>query len=550
MRNENIRNQLDYHLEAVSKNRNRLNPSKEAVYITVWYVILGSLWILFSDSIVNAMFKNPDVVRTIQLLKGWLYVLITGIYIYSLIYIRIKLLKEADDETRENYNNIQILTEELIAKEDEIFNLSHYDRTSGLLNWSGLSDEFENFVALEHVDKLALFYIDIDNIKHVNDTLGHENGNLLLKSIGEKLNRLTEHHGIVSRVSGDEFVVILNCPENVSQIHKRATQINQLLKTTWKFDKYEFVITASIGVALYPEHGNNLENLLKHADLAMFIAKDNGKNGHFLYDPSISLKTKNYVEVVAELRYGLQNKEFALFYQPIVELGTQKIVGVEALIRWKHPNRGLLSPFYFIEIAEESGQINEIGRWVFETACHQQKKWAEQGLNIKMSINISGRRLFDENLIEDIKAVVKKYGINPSIIQIEITETAVMKNLKDAMKILNEIRALGFNIALDDFGTGYSSLTYLQMFPIDVLKIDKEFIKHINIKGDDKENSIINAVINLAHALNLETVAEGIEYNEQGEYLLINGCDYGQGYLYDKPLSLEDFNAKYISQLN
>lgn len=305
MKNDQIKNQLKFHMKNLSDNIYEINPSKEAIYVTIWYVILGSLWILFSDSVVNTLFKDPDVVRTIQLLKGWLYVIITGVYIYSLIYIRMKLLKAAHDETTKNYSNIRSLSEELIVKEEEIFNLSHYDRLSGLLNWVGLECEFQKHIEELECEGLALFYIDIDNIKHINDTLGHENGNLLIKTLSDKLKRLTEHQGIVAHVSGDEFVVIMDCPEDIHHIHKRASQINQLLQTNWKIDKYEFLVTASIGVSLYPEHGESLEDLMKHADIAMFKAKDNGKNGHYLYDKSMSQRTKNYVEIITELRYGL-----------------------------------------------------------------------------------------------------------------------------------------------------------------------------------------------------------------------------------------------------
>jgi EAL domain-containing protein (putative c-di-GMP-specific phosphodiesterase class I) len=308
------------------------------------------------------------------------------------------------------------------------------------------------------------------------------------------------------------------------------------------------LVTASLGLALYPEHGEYFDQLMKHADLAMFIAKDNGKNQFSIYHDTIGMETKNYVEVVSQIRHAIEKEEFILYYQPIINLSSGKIIAVEALIRWEHPTRGFLTPYHFIDIAEKSGQISKIGKWVFEKACGQLKIWQEKDVNLKMSINLSGKRLFDENLIEDIKKTLKANGLKKGSVQIEITETAVMKNIQLAIGLLHQIRELGIQIALDDFGTGYSSLTYLQIFPIDVLKIDKEFIGNISIAGMEKDNNIINAIINLAHSMDLEIVAEGIETYDQAEYLLINDCDFGQGYYYDRPMPVEDIENKYFAK--
>lgn len=545
--NDNNDERLVGHLERITSKRINIGPHREAIYITIWYVILGGLWILFSDSLLNFMVKDADVVQKIQFIKGWLYVAITGVYIYVLIHHRVKLLKKAADQIHEGYTEIASLAEEVIEKENEIFELSHYDRMTGLLNWVGLSIAFDHLMALDDQKKYALFYIDIDNIKHVNDTLGHENGNLLLCNIANKLNKRCVNEEILSRVSGDEFIIIIPFDGDDVHLHKTTAKINQLIRTTWKFDRYEFLVTGSIGVSVYPQHGTTLEELIKHADSAMFIAKENGRDQHYLYNEVISKKTQNYVEMITQIRHGITKNEFELYYQPIVTMGSEKLVSAEALIRWHHPKRGFLTPYHFIEIAEESGQINEIGKWVFDTACKQQKLWRDEGYKpIKLSINMSGKRLFDKNLIDDMIASMNRYEVNPKWIQIEITETAVMENLNGAIKILGDIHDLGITLALDDFGTGYSSLTYLQMFPIDVLKIDREFIKNISFEGLEKENNIIKAVLNLAHSLKLDVVAEGIETSEQSEYLLKNDCDYGQGYYFDKPMPVNNLADKYF----
>lgn len=521
-----------------------INPKKEAIYITFWYLLIGSLWILFSDTIVNMLFKNPETVKTIQLFKGWLYVVITGGYIYSLIYIRVRQLKNASDEIHKGYEELTSMQEELLEKEDEIFELSHYDRMTGLLNWLGLSIAFEELG--KENKQYALLYIDIDNIKHVNDTLGHDKGNLVLTNIGEKLRQIASKQDIVARVSGDEFILVMTYDGEREVLHKRVNQIRRHIRTNWKFDRYEFLISSSIGIAIYPEHGDNLETVLKNADSAMFIAKNNGRDQHYFYDEKISMKTENYIEMVTQIRYGISNDEFVLHYQPIVDLKTGALKGAEALIRWEHPKRGFLTPYHFINIAEESGQINEIGKWVFDSACKQCRQWHDKGFDdFKISVNLSGRRLFNKYLVTDIKESLKKYDVKAAHIQIEITETAVMENLAMAIEILNDIHDLGISIALDDFGTGYSSLTYLQMFPIQVLKIDKEFINNITMDERKKEKQIINAVIQLAHSLDLKIVAEGIEEREQADYLIENNCDLGQGYFYNKPLSVDQLEEVY-----
>ncbi len=536
---------IDFMQELTSKSV-VIHPKKEAIYITFWYLLIGSLWILFSDSIVNFLVKDTEMLKTVQLLKGWLYVLLTGIYIYTLIYYRVNLLRNASQEIHEGYEELASMQEELIEKEDEIFELSHYDRMTGLLNWVGLSIAFDHLLESDNIGKHVFLYIDIDNIKHVNDTLGHEKGNLVLSNIGEKLSSIASKSDILARVSGDEFALVMPYDDDRENLHKKINQIRKRINTTWKFDRYEFLITSSIGVSIYPDHGDNLESVMKNADSAMFRAKGNGRDQHYIYDEKISQKTENYIEMVTEIRYGISKDEFLLHYQPIVDLKTGDLKGVEALIRWEHPVRGFLTPYHFIEISEESGQINEIGKWVFESACKQYRTWYDKGFHgFKISVNLSGKRLFSKTLIQDLKSSIEKHDVNPKYIQIEITETAVMENLTKAIEILNEIHEIGITLALDDFGTGYSSLTYLQMFPIQVLKVDKEFINNISVAGMEKENKIINSVIYLAHSLDLEIVAEGIETSEQAEYLLLNNCDLGQGYYYAKPMHIDDIEAKY-----
>lgn len=525
----------------------KLNPSKEAFVIAVKYMIIGCLWILFSDSLLNFFVKDIEVLQKMQLVKGWIYVLITGVYIHLLVYLRMKLLRQSSEKLQEGYNNMASINEELLEKEEEIYNLAYYDRLTKLYNWTGLSIAFDDLLNNNQNEKYAVLYIDVDNIKHINDTLGHDKGNLLLKYISERLLKVVSEDEIISRISGDEFVVIIKYNNFEVDLNKKVAMINNHIKTTWKFDRYEFFVTTSIGIAIFPEHGNTLETLIKNSDAAMFKAKNLGKNQHYIYNENISQKTENYIEIISQIRHGINKHEFLLYYQPIVDLRTRELVAVEALIRWQHPIRGFLTPKYFIDVAEESGQINEIGKWVFDDACAQHRKWREKGYKkCKISVNLSGKRLFSHTLIEDLKSALEFNLIDSGMIQIEITETSVIENIEKAIRILNEMRELGIKLALDDFGTGYSSLTYLQTFPIDVLKIDREFIKNISVGELKKENDIINAVISLAHSLDLEIIAEGIELEEQADYLLDNSCEYGQGYFYDRPMTAEMIEEKYF----
>lgn len=532
-------------IEKLKSNKHQIKPHREAMASMVLYLIFGVLWIFLSDNILNILVKDQNIIQKVQLFKGWLFVFLTGGIIYSIMLFRMKIQASASEEIDANYQRISAMARSLIKKDDEIYELSHYDHMTGLLNWQGLSRAFDKIIQESPDQNLALFYVDIDDIKHINETLGHENGNQLLKEISQKLSHFCHDKGILSRVSGDEFLMVFNL-EGPQELRALGQEVLQATACRWQDSHYDFRVTSSIGIALYPDHGKDFDSLMSYADLAMFIAKDKGKNQFYVYKDAIGNKTKHYVEVVSQLRQAIEKDEFVLHYQPIIHASSNRLVGVEALIRWQHPSRGFLSPYHFIDIAEESGQISPIGRWVFDKACGQLQRWQNKGATFKMSINLSGKRLYDKGLVEEMKSVIKGYGLNPRQIQIEITETSVMDRMGKAIDILEEMRSMGITLALDDFGTGYSSLTYLQMFPIDVLKIDKDFIGHISLEGVEKENNIIDAIINLAHSMDLDIVAEGVESKEQAEYLLLNDCDYMQGYYFDKPMSAEDIEAKYF----
>jgi len=397
--------------------------------------------------------------------------------------------------------------------------------------------------------KFALVYMDIDNFKNINDTLGHASGDLLLKDISNILKEKIKIPDFVAKLSGDEFAVIFQNVHDKIDVINRVQDLLKYLRRHWIIDKQEFFISFSLGIAIYPEHGNNLAMLLRNADIAMYFVKKNMmKDNYFFYFDEMQEQNLKNIKIINDLYHAIDNKEFTLYYQPIIDLKNGKLVGVEALIRWIHPTKGMIAPMEFIPLAEETGLIYEICKWVFNTALMQKISWEQQGYNhIKMSINISGKRITHEKFLDDIKECVLGEGVRCDEIQLEVTETAVIQDLESSMKILKEIKNMGIKIALDDFGTGYSSLTYIQKLPIDVVKLDRDFIKGISNKGQD--NLIIQSIIKLVHDLNLEIVAEGIETKEQELFLKQSNCDYGQGYLFSKPITKEEVEELFLKSL-
>ncbi len=422
-----------------------------------------------------------------------------------------------------------------------LYELAYYDSLTGLPN----RVQFEKKVTrlLEKNKRtgsqFALLYIDVDNFKHVNDTLGHAAGDVLLRHMASVLKKQVESTDIIARLSGDEFAVIFTNITYRQDLDEKLVRLQEQLSQPWHLEGQEFFITVSIGIAIYPEHGEDMAELLKKADAAVFNVKDTGKGLYRYYTKEMQLKTQYYIDMDKQLRYGIKNKEFELYYQPQIDLTTGKIVGLEALIRWVHPIKGLVPPDEFIPFAEEAGYIIDIGDWVVKTACEQQKKWQQQGLDpIKISINLSGKRFTHMNFVCHLIDILEETKVQKDFIEFEVTETVIMTNLAGAFHMLEKLKELGVKLALDDFGTGYSSLNYLKQLPIDTIKIDRSFIKTIQQKKNHE--AIAKAIINLAHDLQLKIVAEGIENEQQVDFLKQNLCDLGQGYLFSKPLDEEN----------
>nr|WP_321266470.1 EAL domain-containing protein [uncultured Sulfurimonas sp.] len=420
--------------------------------------------------------------------------------------------------------------------------LAHHDHLTELPNRILLKVRLEHTLSIGKRNKnlTAVMFMDIDNFKHINDSYGHTLGDALLVEVANRLDNLKREDDTLSRIGGDEFVVAMNHFKSIEQVTHVVQNIMELFEKSFIIEEKEFWITVSMGISIAPDDGNSPEILIKNADTAMYEAKDNGKNTFKFYNDKMSASSFERVVFETALKNAIINNEFEVYYQPQEELnGTNTIIGLEALVRWNHPSLGIISPDRFISIAEETKMILQIGEIVLKQACKDIKKWKDEGLcRGRIAVNVSGVQLEHSDFAEIIKENLKNYEVDPSMLEVEVTESMVMKNPERWISILEEIRQIGVCISIDDFGTGYSSLSYLRRLPAHTLKIDKSFIQDIPYEND--ACAIVNAIINMANSLGLDTLAEGIETIEQRNYLIEKGCKYAQGYLLSKPMNGED----------
>lgn len=447
-----------------------------------------------------------------------------GIYIFQVVFIKEKISRET------------------------LRHFATHDSLTNLPNRYAFNQTISSMIdgCRENDKEFMLLFLDLDNFKMINDSLGHTIGDMLLIQVAHRLKELTHKYEIFSRFGGDEFVFIFSVQNNHTEAEQIALEIYEKLKEVFILDKFEVYTSASIGISLYPDHAKDPDSLLKYADIAMYNAKQSGKNQYRLFNDDILGISSYRLMLDGDLHKVLEKNELLLVYQPQVSMVSNKLVGVEALIRWEHPEKGMISPVDFIPIAEDNGLIIPIGEWIINEACDQLGRWKETDMrDISISINISVKQLLHQNLYYYIKMAIERNQINSNLLEIEITESVVMENILDVINILNSLKELGISIAIDDFGTGYSSLSYLKKLPIDKLKIDREFIK--DIPEDKDDIAITKAIISLSKSLNLKVIAEGPETKEHIEFLQEHKCDIAQGFYYSKPLLAKDvelFNKK------
>ncbi|MFL6247598.1 MAG: EAL domain-containing protein [Thermoanaerobaculia bacterium] len=414
---------------------------------------------------------------------------------------------------------------------------AYYDSLTGLPNRLLFRDRLVNSLSAAKRNRVgvAVMYLDVDHFKLVNDGLGHSFGDRLLADIARRLHGALRASDTISRIGGDEFSVLL--PEVISAeaVAGVARKVLESLTKPFRVDGHEIFVTASAGISCYPNDGEDAETLLKCADAAMYRAKELGRNQAQLFTASMNERYVRRLALEQHLHHAIEREQLELWYQPVYDRARRRIVSVEALLRWRDPSRGLIQPTEFISLAEETGMIIPIGEWVIRTACRQLEQWHAQGLEtLRMAVNISAVQLQQRDLVDVVRTAIEESHIAPHRLELEITESAAMQNFELTMKVLRELRALGVGVAVDDFGTGQSSLTYLKHFPIDTVKIDKEFLREVTF--DETAAAIVSYVINLAHTLQLNVVAEGVETEEQYTFLRHYGCDQMQGYLFSKPL--------------
>lgn len=435
---------------------------------------------------------------------------------------------------------ISAMRQQLISKTDELHKISTTDVLTGLYNRFQFEKSIRKKMAAaqRHHHNIALLFIDLDHFKTINDTFGHGFGDVLLKEVAERLQRCTRLDDFIARIGGDEFVVILSQIENHHAAGEVAKKIVEELGKEYIINDNTLKITASVGVTCYPEQNGDVATVIQNADIAMYAAKELGRNNYQYFTEALSEKYRHQLGLEHELKFAIDRNQLSVNYQPIYDLLTRQVIGAEALVRWKHPEYGLISPNVFIPIAEESGLIVEIGTWVLRHVCQEGYQWIASGHNdFILSVNLSVHQLVNETFMMTLMEILHDTKIPPKNVELEITESTVITYTANLKETMRQLHSIGIRLSIDDFGTRYSSLTSLRHLPITTLKIDKEFVKGVD--KDKKNGIIVKSLIALGENLSLNVIAEGIQSEEQLQYLLINGCRQGQGDFLMKPLKHE-----------
>ena len=453
---------------------------------------------------------------------------------------RISMLRQANAQLVIATIDAHKLAEQVQTAKIELDHLAHHDVLTGLPNRTLLYDRLAQAItqARRSGKQLAVMFMDLDRFKHINDSLGHTVGDQLLQSMSRRLLGCVRQSDTISRLGGDEFVALLPDIDHPEDAALSAQKMLIAIALPHLINQHDLHIGASIGISIYPEDGLDAETLIKHADTAMFHAKDNGRNTYAFFEQEMTARAIARQSIEASLRLALERQEFVLHYQPKINLLSGTIVGIETLVRWQHPQRGLLEPAQFVPIAEDSGLILPLGRWVLREACLQTRAWQDAGLPpITVAVNTSAPEFRAGDFLEYLRATLEESRLEPRYLELELTESILMRDAASADSVLHALADLGVKLAVDDFGTGYSSLSYLQQFPINTLKIDQSFVSRITRNPDDA--AIVSAVINMAKALRLRVIAEGVETAEQAAFLLAQHCDEGQGYFFGRPVGAE-----------
>ncbi len=506
--------------EIVGKNPNLLNSGEqpESYYAELWSTILsGKVW---KGEIVN---RRKD-----------------GTTYTEEMTITPVSLEDTGNPTNTYFIAIKQDITQRKAAEKQIQFLAYYDALTGLPNRTLLQDRLSKALAgaRRRKDKVALLFLDLDGFKTINDSLGHSVGDLVLQEVAERLKRFAREQDTVARVGGDEFLIVLTAVKDAADAAVAAERLMHAMTVELVIQGRSLSISCSIGIGIFPEHGTDGETLIKNADAAMYCAKESGCNSFRFFSEGMNAEAMERLTLEHGLRLALEKRELFLVYQPQMDIATGKTTGLEALLRWQHPELGLVRPDKFIRIAENSGLIIPIGEWVLRTACSQARKWQDEGLlAVPVAVNVSAVQFRQEDFCELIGRVLWETGLAPQYLEMELTESLLLSNAHVTLSVLQNLRAMGLKLAIDDFGTGYSSLSYLRQFPVSKLKIDRSFIRDVAVNPDDA--AITTAIIGMAKSLNLKVIAEGVEDEAQMSFLRARQCDEIQGYYFSKPLAVE-----------
>nr|WP_308742327.1 EAL domain-containing protein [uncultured Anaerocolumna sp.] len=498
---------------------------------------------------------NRTIGNVIVLVLLVLILLLVGLFLYANKRMRSeRKALEKNQELIENYNELeqafeditvsnQQLTskyEELKKNQELIKKLAYTDQLTGLPNRLAFSDVLDGvMLTLRNEEVIALMVIDLDNFKIINDTLGHSYGDELLIDVTHRLKQAMDENDFLARMGGDEFCVLTQNFEDVGLYEEKIKKIQKVFSYPFVLAMKEFFVTVSIGITFAPKDGKTTQALIKNMDSAMYAAKDSGKNTYSYFNDSMKAKLMEKIQLQSELRKAIENEEFVVYYQPQVDLKTDKIVGFEALLRWMHPAKGLIMPNEFIPIAEETGLIVQIGTRVLKEACKQLKFWEEEGFHkLSIAVNISARQFKDLEFVNTIEAILEETNMQPNHLDLEITETIALSDLEYTVKTIDKLEKMGVSFSLDDFGTGYSSMNYLKSLPVHNIKIDKSFLD--TVVDNIPEQKIVETIISLAHSLNLVVIAEGVEQHKQEIFLKSVNCNKAQGYFYSEPVPKEE----------
>lgn len=494
---------------------------------------------------------------------GWLFLAggwaMAAILVILLITVRMRnraegKVRETQKELEENYADLEKAYAEvsythkkmeeqyqqLKNVEERNRKLAYGDYLTDLPNRVSFMEKIGEVMQSVHPDEsIGIFFIDLDSFKNVNDTLGHSYGDEMLIDVTERLKQALDEGDYLARFGGDEFIILTQNVKDSGELEEKAKHIQNVFSYPFVLATQEFFITVSIGIVVAPKDGKTSQVLLKNADSAMYAAKKMGKNTYCFYDETINEELMDKMELQSELYVALEKKEFEVYYQAQIDMEKQVIAGFEALVRWNHPERGLLFPYSFVGVAEETGLIVPMGAFVLEESIAQLKKWHNMGFSgITMAVNLSARQFNDPQLVNMVASLIDKYQIEPSSLELEITETIAMSDLENTLSIIEQFKKAGIHISLDDFGTGYSSMNYLKHLPVDHLKIDKSFMD--TALDSERDEKIVSTIISLAKTLDMEVIAEGVENKEQVVFLKKARCNRVQGFLYSKPIPAKD----------